>query len=151
MSTYNDQLIRLDYAIEAIKKNCKYKTSSHIDIKLLLSNLLDTLNNDEKSSLTKELEIQINDKKKVESRLDGFNPNESLAWIEICKKYGSSLSHNELISIAQVFASNFGIKVDRDAKRRKEVLIKWFDENSKLLIPFLNYIRIEKAENEESS
>ena len=135
---------RLDNAIKNIKNICIQNTESLFEIKLILSNLLDSLNNNKiKSSLTKEFENQVKDRKKVDDRLYGFDQNSSLIWNEICKKFGSSLSHNELLSIAQVIASNSGIKVDRDARRRKEVLIKWFDENAQKITPLLNYIKIE--------
>jgi hypothetical protein len=35
------------------------------------------------------------------------------------------------------------MKLDHDAKRRKTVLIKWFEENWTAIAPFLDYIVLE--------
>jgi hypothetical protein len=51
----------------------------------------------------------------------------------------------ELRSLAEVVGAEIGVKVDREAKRRKEVLIKWFDENYALMGPILARIQMEDS------
>jgi hypothetical protein len=85
------------------------------------------------------------DRKRVEARLMGFDSSRSAAWQRICARFGDSLSQSELLSLAEVISSEVGLKVDREAKRRKEVLIKWFDENYPAIEDLLDRLRLEDA------
>jgi hypothetical protein len=69
------------------------------------------------------------ERKRVGARLHGFNVKASMGWQAIAKHFGEHLTQTELLSVAQVIGNEVGIKIDREAKRRKEVLVKWFDEN----------------------
>lgn len=80
------------------------------------------------------------ERKRVDKRLKGFVFKESKAWKLICSHYGSNLNQVELLSIAEVIGQELSIKVDREAKRRKEVLIKWFEENIDKIEPILERI-----------
>jgi hypothetical protein len=53
------------------------------------------------------------------------------------------LNQTELLSIAQVLGWMLDIRVDREAKRRKEVLVKWFDEHWSAISDTVNLIRLE--------
>ena len=95
------------------------------------------------------------ERKKIDERLRGFSLNESKAWKAICEKFGPNLNQSELLSIAEVLCSevnhtqrNTPLKVDREAKRRKEVLIKWFDENYPDIQPYLKTIVLEDENGE---
>ena len=70
-------------------------------------------------------------------RLKNFNEKESVAYIKLCKLYGPKPSQQELLSLAHVISANLNIFLDREAIRRKKVLIKWFDENFAKIEPFL--------------
>lgn len=87
-----------------------------------------------------------NERLRVEKRLEGFDFRQSQAWKEICDCFGSSLSQNELLSIAQIIAFHAKLKLDREAKRRKEVLIKWFQENLTVARPYLKSLILEDCE-----
>lgn len=84
------------------------------------------------------------EKIRIQDRLQGFVPKLSRPWIEIQNRFGDNITHGELLSIAEVLAASARIFLDRDAKRRKSVLIKWFHENWLKIYPFLNYIILEK-------
>ncbi|OHS98901.1 hypothetical protein TRFO_34769 [Tritrichomonas foetus] len=88
------------------------------------------------------------EKLRVFSRLRGFKAKDSRVWSEITRRFGSELKHGELLSIAEVVAANAGVQLDRDAKRRKSVLIKWFEENWIRISPFLNYVILEDKKNQ---
>ena len=67
------------------------------------------------------------ERKKIDERLRGFSLNDSIAWKGICERFGPNLNQSELLSIAEVLCSevnhsdrNVQLKVDREAKRRKE-------------------------------
>ncbi|KAK8834168.1 hypothetical protein M9Y10_011661 [Tritrichomonas musculus] len=142
---------RLDISIQAIKELCMKKDSNVTEIEYRVYNLwnslfnLDSFNDADKNSfITK-------DKRKADARLQDFDPKNCFVWKKFCEKFGSSLSQTELISIAEVISSNIGVKVDREAKRRKEILIKWFDENSEKIIPFIDFLRIERSEDEKNA
>ena len=86
------------------------------------------------------------ERNRVESRLRGFDVAQSIAWKDVCGRFGHSLSQSELLCVAEVIGSEIGVKVDREAKRRKEVLIKWFDENYVAIAPVLPRIELEDVD-----
>jgi hypothetical protein len=49
----------------------------------------------------------------------------------------------ELISIGHLVAARVGIRPDRDARRRKSVMLKWFEENWTVIEPLLGSIVLE--------
>lgn len=73
------------------------------------------------------------DAKRVSSRLENFNQNESIAYQTIIKKFSLGITHKELKRIAEILAINNSLHLDRDAKRDNRVLIKWFDEHWRIL------------------
>ena len=75
------------------------------------------------------LSTQSAEVERVENRLAGFVPKDSHAWEVISNLYGSDVKQIHLRAIAEDIANHLAIRLDRDAKRRKTVLIKWFDEN----------------------
>jgi hypothetical protein len=85
------------------------------------------------------------EKERIAGRLQGFNPKDNQVWKEITRRFGSNIKQPELLSVANVLASNAHIKLDRDAKRRKTVLVKWFEENWVSIRPFLDYVVLEEA------
>lgn len=85
------------------------------------------------------------EKERIAGRLQGFNPKDNPAWHQITQKFGVNIKQPELLSIAEVLAQNACIKLDRDAKRRKAVLIKWFSENWDKIKPYLDYVVLEDA------
>ena len=85
------------------------------------------------------------EKERIATRLSGFNPKDNNVWREITQRFGASIKHPELLSIATVLAQNANVKLDRDAKRRKSVLIKWFEENWAAISPFLDYVILEDS------
>jgi len=93
-------------------------------------------------------QIPTNDEKmRIAYRLQGFNPKDNHVTQEITRRFGSNLKQGELVGIAQVIAEKAQIKLDRDAKRRKNVLLKWFSENWETITPFLDYIVLEDNDN----
>ena len=80
-----------------------------------------------------------NDFEKIRNkqRLAGFDEKKSYAYMDLCNRYGPKPSQQELLSLAQVLSENLNILLDREALRRKRVLIKWFDENYHIIEPFL--------------
>jgi hypothetical protein len=54
--------------------------------------------------------------------------------------YGQKLKQDELVSIADLCAEKLQIKLDRDARRRKIVVIKWFEENWAAIQPLIHLI-----------
>ena len=86
-----------------------------------------------------------NEKKRISARMSNFQPKECKAWKEITQKFGNNIKQQELLSIANVLSSSAKLKLDRDAKRRKTVLIKWFDENWEAIKPFLPYVVLVNA------
>lgn len=70
-------------------------------------------------------------------RMAGFDEKTSRAYTFLCKRFGPKMSQQELLSLAQVVTDTLDIPLDREASRRKKVLIKWFDENFASIEHFL--------------
>jgi hypothetical protein len=80
------------------------------------------------------------EKQRIADRLYGFDHRDNDVWKAISQKFGTNIKQQELLSIASVLAERAGIRLDRDAKRRKSVLVKWFDENWAAVSPYLDYV-----------
>ena len=83
------------------------------------------------------------ERQRINQRLNGFNAKDNEPWKEITQRFGANIKQPELLSIANVLSQSANVKLDRDAKRRKKVLIKWFAENWEAIKPFLDYIVLE--------
>lgn len=82
------------------------------------------------------------EKMRVKERLESFDMKNCRAWKEITNRFGPSLNQSELLGIAEIIAEAANIKVDREAKRRKEVIVKWFEENIETVLPILERIEL---------
>ena len=89
-----------------------------------------------------------NEKVRVRSRLRGFDYQVSRSWLYLCRQFGPDLNQDELLSIAQVVAEQANLRVDRDAKRRKNVLRKWFEENWNIISLFITRVELEDDPSE---
>lgn len=83
------------------------------------------------------------ERERVQKRVDGFKWKRSTAWKRLTASYGPHLKHEELLSIADLVAKKLDIRLDRDARRRKIVLVKWFEENWGAVEPLLSKIVLE--------
>ena len=62
---------------------------------------------------------------------------ETEAWARLQEKYGRKISQEELLSLARVVANELDLELSREYKRRKELLIIWFQENLSIVWPFI--------------
>jgi hypothetical protein len=91
------------------------------------------------------------ERRKIEQRVANFVYEQSRAWHEISKKNWDQLTQAELLSIAQLLGNKLGLPIDREAKRRKRVLVKWFDEHLADLQPLFERIDLEYEPSPPSS
>jgi hypothetical protein len=84
------------------------------------------------------------ERERVKRRVDGFNWKSSLVWAHLSCLYGPQLNQDELVSIGELVAQTLQIKLDRDARRRKPVMIKWFEENWLSIQPLLFHVVLDK-------
>ena len=90
------------------------------------------------------------EKQRIALRMNGFDLKENHIWEELTKRFGSNIKRGELTNIAKVLAEAANIKLDRDAKRRKSVLLKWFDEHWDTIYPLLDYVVFSETEGDEN-
>lgn len=83
-----------------------------------------------------------NEAKRVNARLNGFDHANSNVYKCLRQKFGATVTHSELKSIAKIICLHTGLKLDRDATRDCRVLIKWFDENWTTISPNLDNITL---------
>ncbi|KAK8886980.1 hypothetical protein M9Y10_038015 [Tritrichomonas musculus] len=67
----------------------------------------------------------------------------SLAFKKLQQKGWDKFNQKELRSIAQVISKKSGISLDREAKRRREILLTWFDENFEYIKKHMDCITLE--------
>ena len=84
---------------------------------------------------------------RIAHRLAGFSPKGSFVMNEITTRFGKNVKHPELVNVAQLLASQASIKLDRDAKRRKNVLYKWFEENWEKIAPFIDNVVLQEVQD----
>lgn len=82
------------------------------------------------------------DTQKIQKYLSGFDPKNAKIMKVIITKFGTGISHNELISISNIIAENTEIKMDRLIKRHKGVLIKWLDDNYDVVCPIIEKMEL---------
>ena len=80
---------------------------------------------------------------RVLRRTDGFNWKKSPVWRHLSYYYGPKVKQEELVSIADLICEKVNLKLDRDARRRKIVMIKWFEEHWQQIQPLLHMIVLE--------
>jgi hypothetical protein len=85
---------------------------------------------------------------RIQRRVSGFDWANSLIWAHLQHAFGPRLNQNELVSIAELVSQRLRIKLDRDARRRKAVMIKWFHENWQFILPVLRYVVLDPCEPE---
>lgn len=73
----------------------------------------------------------------VKKKLDGFNPSECDAWKLLTARFGQKISQEELLSLAIVISRHLHINLFREYKRRKSMLIKWYNDNIMKIWPFI--------------
>lgn len=85
---------------------------------------------------------------KIADRLGGFNPDDSQVLYQLYEYFSSSVTHNELKSVAMIAGMVTGVPLDRLALRDKRVLVKWFSENWAQLAPVLPFIHLRDEQSE---
>ncbi|KAK8895033.1 hypothetical protein M9Y10_023475 [Tritrichomonas musculus] len=77
------------------------------------------------------------EQKFVQEKLNDFEPTSCKAWTKLTSRFGPKISQEELLSLAEVVSHQLEIELYREYKRRKNMLIKWFDENLDLVWPYI--------------
>jgi hypothetical protein len=85
-----------------------------------------------KPSLQKEYE-----KAFIAEKRARFDATTCRAWALLTSKFGTKITQEELLSLAQVLAHELDLDLSREYKRRKELLVKWYDENIETIWPFV--------------
>lgn len=99
-----------------------------------------------RSRIPSNLSRQINSEKVVtRNLLNGFVSNgsrgESLVE-EIMGRSIKNISLNGLIQIAGIISKLINVKFERNYKRRKALIIKWFQDNEELIAPIKSNVKI---------
>lgn len=133
---------RLEKAMTNILKLTKSSCGNIQEINSHLKRLIQNLEMKQEDLIT-QTEFERN---KLTDRLSNFDFVRSRAWKVIKQKGWDTLNQKELLSIASILASKCNISLDREAKRRKPILVKWFDENFDIIAPIFNCIQLEYEE-----
>ena len=86
----------------------------------------------------------------IMNRMKDFDPNKGRVNDMFMNMFGYVPTREQLLSLARVVSIYLHLQLDREAFRRKEVLIKWYDEHYETVFPFIqNHIKIEGIEVEK--
>lgn len=130
---------RLREAMQNIQNIAEQDAAHQAEIIRNLDRLLKRLEMEEED-LSKQTQSE---RTKLSERLSDFDCENSQAWQLIKQKGWDELSQKILLSIASIIANKCQIGLDREAKRRKPILIKWFQENLKIISPAIDKIYLE--------
>lgn len=82
------------------------------------------------------------ERSEVDERLRGFDMEHCQAYRELEKRNLARRTHAALLSIAQVIAKCLNLNIDRESRRRKKLLIKWYDDNLDVVLPALDKLEL---------
>lgn len=99
-----------------------------------------------KTKVLKEFSRSMNSEKDITKNLrNGFiskgSRGESLIEQLLCHKI-NEVTLNCVAQVATIISKFTGIKLDRNHKRSKVLLIKWFDQNEEFINPYIKYIDV---------
>jgi hypothetical protein len=98
---------------------------------------------------TKATTQNLKDRILTEMRLKDFDPEHCPAATLLTRLFGTTINATDLVRLAETCAFCLDIYLDREARRRKSVLLKWFDENLQAIGPFLSeHIVVENKSQE---
>ena len=80
---------------------------------------------------------------RVQQRVSGFDFLCSDAWTYLCRHFGNKVTQEELVSIADAIKPYARVKLDRDARRRKSVILKWYQDNWPQIQQYIKYVVLE--------
>ena len=85
----------------------------------------------------------------TQQRLLGFDSTRCQARVVLNEIFGDSLTGAKMLTLAEICCFKLNLYLDREARRRKSVLLKWFEENLAVIKEFLtNHIVIATEENQ---
>ena len=91
---------------------------------------------DQKAKPPKTLQAEF-EAKFVQEKMADFDPTNCEAWAKLTSRFGPKISQEELLSLAEVVSHQLNIELYREYKRRKNMLIKWFDEHCDQVWPYI--------------
>lgn len=78
------------------------------------------------------------EKYRISKRVENWIPENSSVWKNLQALFGERVQFRILLDLAQLISEDQTIQLDRDAKRRKVVLVKWFEEHWDQISPIIN-------------
>jgi hypothetical protein len=89
-------------------------------------------------------------KLKKKKKQQKYSFQDKMAYKTLFNRFGPILRQYELLAIATTVQRNMKppVAIDRDAKRRKDLLYKWFDDNFDAITPVLSKVVFLNANNE---
>jgi hypothetical protein len=64
-----------------------------------------------------------------------FDWKESKEWADLRQRYGEDIHLADVLDLARIVAERSALALDREARRRKSELIKWFHDHWKVVVP----------------
>ena len=83
----------------------------------------------------------------MHNALRNFDPENSQAVKKLTERFGRR-TQSELLSLAQIISEHTEIKLYRESKRRRNLLLAWYEQNFDTIWPFIEQEVIVQEEKE---
>jgi hypothetical protein len=104
-----------------------------------INNLVDTLMRETSAAS----DVLLHEQQLIAQRVRDFSVTDSRPWHYFVSCNMDKLSVKEFVTIGRAMAAEAHLNIDREAKRRKEVLFRWMDDNWDKIVPILPTLRYE--------
>jgi hypothetical protein len=94
---------------------------------------------------------QMHERKALESRTSGFQFKETDAYKQLQRRGFDNLKFSQLRAMATVMASHCNLEIDRQARRRKNICLKWLYEHWDVLEPELARMEMEFNSDDDNA
>lgn len=84
----------------------------------------------------------------MRNALRNFDPENSRAVKKLTERFGER-TQPELLSLAQIISKHTGIKLYRESKRRRTLLLAWYEQNFDKIWPFIEQQVIVQDQDEK--
>jgi hypothetical protein len=91
--------------------------------------------------------VLLQEREMILQRVRDFSMTGSRPWRYFRDRGWDKLSVKECVGIGRVLSSETGLDMDREAKRRKEVMFKWMDDHWNAFEPVLGRISLQFTDN----
>jgi hypothetical protein len=133
----------MDIRFELAHQRLEEIATESPDIRRSMRNQLQNLLNNLHSRTSAAPATLFQEREIIRDRTTNFDMENSRPWRYLTNRGWNGISLDELIGLAKLMAHHTRVPIDREAKRRKPVLVKWMEDNWDALLPVADRLSID--------